>query len=109
MNSLPLMSQTLTPQQRLKFLNNEQQLWLREARRQGRIAKRCSKTGLIAGASDAQARARKALKQARQLNVLITDLRRELREQQKQSRNGSHASPSSPIHAVSEIQVSTSR
>jgi hypothetical protein len=107
MNTLSPTYQNLAPQQQLKFLNNEQQLLLREARRQERIAKRSGKAGLIADASDAQARARKALKQARQLSVLITNLRRDLREQQKQSRNGSTAASSIPIHAANESRVTT--
>jgi hypothetical protein len=107
MNTLSPTYQNLTPQQQLKFLNNEQQFLLREARRQERIAKRSSKAGLIADASDAQARARKALKQARQLNVLITNLRRELREQQKQSRNGSTAASPIPIYVANESRVTT--
>jgi hypothetical protein len=107
MTSLPLLNQNFTPQQQLKFLSNEQQLWLREARKQGRIAKRARQAGINADAADALASARKALKEARQINALLTKLRRELREQQKQSRNGSVASHSFPIHAASEPRIAT--
>ena len=107
MITLPPTCQNLTPQQQLKFLNNEQQLLLREARAQGRIAKRSSEAGLIAGAADAQARARDAAQRARQLNVLITNLRRELRELQKQSRSGSASASSVPIHTAIESRITT--
>lgn len=81
------MDQTQTPQQQLRYLNNEQQLWLREARKHERDAKRFSKAGFIVQAEEAQARSRHAAEWAKQMSPSIRNLRRELRQMRKQLLN----------------------
>ena len=95
------MTQALTSEQQLKYLNNEQRFWLREARKHDRIAKRYGKAGLSTDAGEALARARQAYGLAKQYNPSITRLRRELRLKRQQSVKKSPVSRARQIDSAS--------
>jgi len=100
-----IIPQNPTPQHQLKFLENEQRLWLYEARKHDRIAKRYSKAGLSTDAGEALARARPAYERAKQLNPRITKLRRELRQKRQQSLKESPALRTAQIDRASEPEL----